>query len=82
LALDDTGKPWSDEQVKVPADIIERLRDRTKGELPELVAQLRQVAESLETDSRIGEGNFSALDRVCEAADATASAAFRRLRRI
>jgi hypothetical protein len=82
LALEDSGKPWSEEQAKVPADVIDSLRSRLKGELPDVVAQLRSVIEDLAAGLPLNQSTFSALDRVCEAADATASAAFRRLRRI
>jgi hypothetical protein len=82
LALQDKSKPWTAEQAQVPADVIDRLRRRLKGELPQTVAELRQVANDLAQGSVLGESSFAALDRVCEAADATASAAFRRLRRI
>jgi len=51
-------------------------------ELPETIVELRSVAESLTKGAALDEAAFAALDRVCEAADATASAAFRRLRRI
>lgn len=82
LALQDEGKAWTADQAQVPADVIDRLRERLKGELPETIVELRRVVESLVQGAALNEPAFAALDRVCEAADATASAAFRRLRRI
>jgi len=82
LAIQDKGKPWTADQAQVPADVIDRLRERLKGELPETIVELRRVAGGLAAGSALDESAFAALDRVCEAADATASAAFRRLRRI
>ena len=82
LALQDDGKSWTADQAQVPADVIERLHKRLKGELPETILELRRVTESLAKGVALDEAAFAALDRVCEAADATASAAFRRLRRI
>lgn len=82
LALGDSGKPWSEEQAQVPADVVDRLRGREKGDLPETVELLRGVGKALSTKSPLSHSEFTTLDRVCEAADATASAAFRRLRRI
>ena len=82
LAIQDEGKAWTADQAQVPADVIDRLRKRLKGELPETIVELRRVAQCLDKGSVLGEEAFAALDRVCEAADATASAAFRRLRRI
>jgi len=82
LALEDSGKPWSEEQARVPVDVIDRLRTRLPGEIPEVIAQLRKVSDALVAGTPLDEASFSALDSVCEAADATASAAFRRLRRV
>ena len=76
------GKNWTADQAQVPADVIDRLRNRLKGEMPETVAELRRVTENLAKSVALDKPAFAVLDRVCEAADATASAAFRRLRRI
>jgi len=81
-ALQDEGKPWSEDQAQVPADVLDRLRKRVKGELPETVAEFRRVLDDLAKGAALADTAFNALDVVCEAADATASAAFRRLRRI
>jgi hypothetical protein len=81
-ALQDEGKSWTADQAQVPADVLDRLHKRLKGELAETIVELRRVAENLTKDIALDEAAFAALDRVCEAADATASAAFRRLRRI
>ena len=81
-ALQDEGKSWTADQAQVPADVLDRLHKRLKGELPETILELRRVAENLAKGIALDEAAFAALDRVCEAADATAPAAFRRLRRI
>lgn len=81
-ALQDEGKSWTADQAQVPADVLDRLHKRLKGELPETILELCRVTESLANGAELDEAAFAALDRVCEAADATASAAFRRLRRI
>ena len=81
-ALQGEGKAWTADQAQVPADVVERLRKHLKVELQETVLELRRVVETLAKAAELNEAAFSALDRVCEAADATASAAFRRLRRI
>ena len=47
LALQDEGKSWTADQAQVPADVLDRLHKRLKGELPETVLELRRVAESL-----------------------------------
>jgi hypothetical protein len=81
-ALSDSGKQWSEEQAKVPVDVIERLRARVKSELPEAISELENTAKELGEGLPLHQKAFATLDRVCEVADATASAAFRRLRRI
>jgi hypothetical protein len=81
-ALHDEGKAWTADQAQVPADLLERLRKRVKGALEEMITELRGVTDDLEKGVALGEPAFKALDVVCEAADETASAAFRRLRRI
>jgi hypothetical protein len=80
-AIQGQGKSWTADQAQIPADVIDRLRKSLKGELPDTMAELRRVAEALPKGVALDEAAFAALDRVCEAADATASAAFRRLRR-
>jgi hypothetical protein len=82
LALEDEGKPWTADQAQIPADVVDTVRKRVKGDLPEVIAELRRVAADLARGGVLDEVAFGVLDRVCEAADATASAAFRRLRRI
>jgi len=82
VVLGDEGKPWSADQAKIPADVVEAIRKRVKGDMPETIAELRQVTGDLTLGKALDETTFAVLDKVCEAADATASAAFRRLRRI
>ena len=82
LALQDDGQSWTADQAQVPADVLDRLHKRLRGELPETILELRRVTDCLAKGTALDESAFAALDRVCEAADATASAAFRRLRRI
>lgn len=81
-ALSESGKQWSEEQIKVPVDVVERLRDRVRSELPEAILELQNAAKELGEGLPLQKKAFATLDQVCEAADATASAAFRRLRRI
>src|SRR5690242_11598340 len=41
LAIQDEGKTWTEDQARIPADVIDRLRKRLKGELPETIVELR-----------------------------------------
>jgi hypothetical protein len=66
----------------VPALEKGDLLDWNQLEVPETIVELRRVMESLAKGAALDKPAFAALDRVCEAADATASAASRRLRRI
>src|SRR6266542_2641830 len=68
-ALQDEGKPWTADQAQVPADVLDRLRKRLKGEMAETILELRRVAESLARGIALDEAAFGALARVCEAAD-------------
>jgi hypothetical protein len=79
---DEAGKAWTAEQAQVPADVLERFRKRVGAELQETIADLRGIIDDLVKGAGLRETAFRVLDMVCEAADATASAAFRRLRRI
>lgn len=81
-ALEDEGKPWTADQAQVPADLLERFRKRVKGAFEETVTELREVVDHLGKGVALRDPAFKVLDMVCEAADETASAAFRRLRRI
>jgi len=81
-ALQDGGKPWTADQAQVPGDLLEKLRKRLKGTWDETIAELRGVLEDLDKEIALQEPAFKGLDIICEAADETASAAFRRLRRI
>jgi hypothetical protein len=82
VALQDEGKPWTPDQAQVPGDVLERFRKRVGGELQETVAEFRRIVGDLAKGTPLSEFDFKTLDVVCDEADATASAAFRRLRRI
>ena len=40
-ALDASGKQWTEAQMKVPQDVVERFRARVAGELPEAISGLQ-----------------------------------------
>lgn len=80
--LGDGSKEWTADQAQVPTDVLEQFRKRVKGGYEEAVAELRGAVEDLARGKPLGESALKVLDIVSEAADETASAAFRRLRRI
>lgn len=63
----------------VPDAIIDRLREKNQSRMLWLIQDLRKARRTLEEGTAPNEQDFTALDEVCEAADATASASFRRL---
>lgn len=70
------GQPAAD---WIPDAIIDRLTEKNQSKMPWLIQDLRKAQRTLEEGTSPGEQDFSALDEVCDAADATASASFRRL---
>src|SRR2546430_2558833 len=58
LVLEDAGKPWSADQAQIPADVVEALRKRVKGDLPETIAELRRVAANLASGIALDEAAF------------------------
>lgn len=64
---------------RVPEGVIARLTEKNRDKMSWFVQDLRQVEQSLGGTAALGREEFAALDEVCNAADATASASFRRL---
>ena len=64
---------------RIPEAVISRLAEKNQNKMTWLLADLRHVQHSLNEETPLGEHDFAALDEVCDAADATASASFRRL---
>ena|SRR5437870_1489675 len=79
---DDGGRVLSSDQAQVPVDLLDRFRKRLKGDFEEALAELRGTLDDLAKGAALREPAFKVLDVVSETADETASAAFRRLRRI
>lgn len=64
---------------RIPEAIIVRLAEKNQSKMTWLIRDLREVRRTLESGTSLSEQDFAALDEVCDAADATASASFRRL---
>lgn len=64
---------------RIPEAIIVRLAEKNQSKMTWLIRDLREVRRTLESGASPSEQDFAALDEVCDAADATASASFRRL---
>jgi len=76
-----TGKVTSKQTVEspIPDDLIKRLEKRHLGRLEYFLEDLESVIHILEKGEAIGDRNIEILDEVANAADASASASFRRM---
>jgi hypothetical protein len=63
----------------IPEDVISRLEAKHRAQLAWFLDDLRQTAAALEDKTPLEAEKLQMLDEVCDAADATASASFRRL---
>jgi hypothetical protein len=65
--------------VTIPEDIFERIVEEHRGSLPHFQQDLRHVLEVLDGAGSIQPNELEFLDALCGAADASASATFRKL---
>ena len=68
-----------DEGLLIPLDVLERLQEQTQGKMEWFQDDLRHLKKILDEGTELEEKDFTVLDEICDAADATASASFRRL---
>lgn len=64
---------------RVPDGVITRLAEKNRDKMGWFIEDVRQAEASLRGATLLGREEFTVLDEVCDAADATASASFRRL---
>lgn len=65
--------------LSIPEDIVVRIEDDHRNDLEYFVSDLKGVAHSLASSSPLNEDDLKLLDTICKAADASASATFRKL---
>lgn len=65
----------------VPSEVVERLSTEHKSDFNYLVEDLNTAEAALRGQAPIDQRVIEVLDTICDAADASASAMFRRLRR-
>lgn len=68
-------------ESQIPTDVIERLKKQTESQVEAHREVWEKIISDLEAGQDLSEDSFEALDDICEIADSTTSAAFRRLRR-
>lgn len=69
----------ADAPLVIPEDVVSRLEAKHRAQLAWFLDDLRQTAAALQGNAPLEAEQLETLDDVCDAADATASASFRRL---
>jgi hypothetical protein len=67
------------DEESLPEDVLLRLEERQRGNLDYFTQDLAELDQKLADDAPLGTGELELLDSICEAADASASATFRKL---
>jgi len=67
--------------IVVPEDVLGRLEAKHQSQMAYFVDDLKAVSDALSKGLPLEERQVASLDEICDAADASASATFRRLRR-
>ena len=65
--------------VPIPEDVLTRVEDQHRGEEEYFRQDLARVEELLASQDGLGKEDLDILDSICDAADASASATFRKL---
>lgn len=65
--------------VAIPEDVLTRLEEKQRGTMEYFLDDLAKLEESLSRKSELRASDIELLDTVCEVADASASATFRKL---
>jgi hypothetical protein len=68
-------------ETMIPEDVIARLKRKYQSRMVYFLADLRRTLSALDGEIDLSDDEIAVLDSVCDAADASASASFRRLRR-
>lgn len=77
LGADVEGEP--DSSAVIPEDVLIRLEDKQRGSLEYFMDDLTKLYDSLTSGSELSPEEIELLDSICEVADASASATFRKL---
>lgn len=67
------------DEESLPEDVVLRIEERQRGNLDYFTQDLANLAQRFANDAPLGTDELALLDSICEAADASASATFRKL---
>lgn len=81
MRLEGQGEPLHTYWDATPGEVVDRLINKHKSRMASFVHDLRSSSIALEGRGPIDRPAIAILDEICDAADASASASFRRLRR-
>ncbi len=65
--------------VAIPEDVLTRLEEKQRGKLKYFMDDLTKLNETLSSGGELSAEEIELLDSICEVADASASATFRKL---
>ncbi len=68
-------------ETMIPEDVVARLKKKYQSRMVYFLGDLRRTLSALDGETDLGDDEIAVLDAICDAADASASASFRRLRR-
>lgn len=75
-----TGEPISDfDEESLPEDVVLRIEERQRGNLNYFTQDLAELDQRFANDAALTADELALLDGICEDADASASATFRKL---
>jgi len=72
---------YSTSLYPIPEDIFTRIESQHRGRIPYFLDDFKRIFKRLSKNVTLEEQDLVVLDAICQAADASASASFRRLRR-
>jgi hypothetical protein len=75
----EVGKGTSQEAVVIPEDVLTRMEEKQRGNLEYFKDDLVKLNETLSRGGDLSAAEIDLLDSICDVADASASATFRKL---
>lgn len=79
VRLDQTQAAAAGSDLVIPEDVFARLESDHRGDRTYFVSDVKRLATSLSPNESLVQNDLNLLDSICTAADASASATFRKL---